>query len=222
MLRTARLRSVPPLYQRQFACAPQARASEDPSTERNADEIMNMTANKATRFVYLRTLPLLKQPELEGQVDEIADKIVKQTQTICQKNITTIVDDRAAVHLHTAALAVATHRVISPQIRNEIRLNNMIRAGFGAQLLVDPSVSEQKQDTSANKRPDFWIVRAALWFSFNRMAAIRKMTTNMARDFGAAFITEPKDDNGDGKSRHTLSVSKFFQRFWTRTSESVC
>lgn len=177
---------------------------------KNADEIMTLAANKATRFVYLRTLPLKQQAEFDGQIDSIVSNIETTTEALCKKHAESVIDDRSAVHLHTTALAIATHRVLSPQIRNEVRLSNIIRAGFGASLVDEtPSSGESKQsESAAKKRPDFWIVRAALWFSFDRMAAIRKMTANMVRDFGSQFETESRDYEDEFLQKHELVVSK--------------
>lgn len=198
--------------QRGFACTSQAEPLRNAPDKRSAQSIMNMASNKATRFVYLRTLPLVKQPELEGDVDSVATSIEAATETLCNKHSGTIKDDRTAVHLHTAALAIATHRVLSPLIKNEIRLSNIIRSGYGAALLPEPNAAEGEAGQLMAKeklRPDFWIVRAALWFSFDRMNAIRKMTANMARDFGASFETKAVDEEKDGRRQHTLFVSKF-------------
>lgn len=176
------------------------------------DDIMNMSSNRATRFVYLRTLPLVKQPELQDEVDAIAKSIEDGTQKLCAKYIETVTDDRAAVHLHTTALAIATHRVLSPRIKNEIRLCNIIRSGFGAVPVPDRNVSDEERkavESGGKTRPDFWIVRAALWFSFDRMAAVRRMTANMMRDFGSTFETSTEDDEIDEQSRHNFFVSTF-------------
>lgn len=175
---------------------------------------MQLASNRATRYVYLRTLPLRQQVELDGQVEDIAAQIEDSTKRMCEKHIPTLLDDRAAVHLHTAALAIATHRVLTPRIRNELRLSNIIRAGFGVVPVPNPSVSQNEKETqnlSQKARPDFWIVRAALWFSFDRMAAIRRMTSNMLRDFGSTFSSESLDDFVDGKPRHTVLVSKLMK-----------
>ncbi|KAI0565384.1 hypothetical protein FGB62_19g033 [Gracilaria domingensis] len=177
-----------------------------------SQEVMNMAANRATRFVYLRTLPLVKQPELGAHVKPIVDQIEDGTRRLCEKHLSTATDERAAVHLHTTALAIATHRVLSAWIKNEIRLSNIIRSGFGAETLSESSPSEkhkQQVETSAKKRPDFWIVRAALWFSLDRMAAVRRMTENMVKDFGATFETSQEDDVIEGQQHHSLFVSKF-------------
>lgn len=177
---------------------------------------MGMSSNKATRFVYLRTLPLVSQPELSGQVDLIASSIESTTKSVCQKHAASLIDDRSAVHLHTAALAIATHRVLTPRIKNECRVSNIIRAGFGAQLLADPEAEGEEKEGSVQReetekrRPDFWIVRAALWFAFDRMKAVRRMTANMAADFGASFETEAVDHDGGeaGKGNHSFRVCK--------------
>lgn len=174
------------------------------------DDIMNMASNRATRFVYLRTLPLVKQPELEDKVEAIANSIEERTQDLCAKYIGTVTDDRAAVHLHTAALAIATYRVLSPRIKNEIRLSNIIRSGFGAVPVPHRNGTDEESkatESGAKTRPDYWIVRAALWFSFDRMASVRRMTANMMRDFGSTFDTSTEDDQVDGQTRHNFFVS---------------
>ncbi|CDF37528.1 unnamed protein product [Chondrus crispus] len=194
---------------RNLACAASPRDGAPPA--RKAGEIMGMAANKATRFVYLRTLPLVKQPELEGQVDEVAGRIEDMTARLCEKHGGALVDERSAVHLHTAALAIATHRVLEPRIRDEWRLGNVIRAGYGAKLVPARDATEADRKAvrvTERLRPDFWVVRAALWMSFNRMKAIRKMTSNMARDFGQSFETTSTDRHGDEGETHSLLVSK--------------
>lgn len=163
------------------------------------DGVMNMASNKATRFVYLRTLPLVKQAELDGMVGEVAANIEEATRAVCEKHACAIEDDRSAVHLHTTALAIGTHRVLSTLIQNEIRVNEMIRAGFGASI----------EEGEAKKRPDFWLIRMALWFSWDRMGAIRRMTTNMVRDFGSTFETNRVDTEDQGVT-HRLIVKKCF------------
>ncbi|CAN8062540.1 unnamed protein product [Agarophyton chilense] len=170
---------------------------------------MNMASNRATRFVYFRTLPLVKQPELEQDVKQLVDQIEDTTRRVCEKHVGTVTDDRAAVHLHTTALAIATHRVLGPRIKNEMRLSNIIRCGFGAETLMESSsaAEHQKQvEMQARTKPDFWIARAALWFSMDRMAAVRRMTDNMIRDFGATFETSKQDDVVDGQQHHSLFV----------------
>lgn len=186
---------------------------------------MAISSNKATRFVYLRTLPLKKLPELADDVDSIAEQIDAATLSLCEKHLSTVVDDRAAVHLHTAALAIATHRVVSPRIKNDIRLTNLIRAGFGAALLPDPTDTDDAASNHAaaeQLRPDFWIVRAALWFSWDRMSAVRKMTANMARDFGASFQTESRDAAPEGRKEHTFIVSTFMPPLNIEISKPFC
>lgn len=200
---------------RNLACAAPPRDGAPPA--RAAGEIMGMAANKATRFVYLRTLPLVKQPELEGLVDEVAGRIERVTAGLCEKHGAALADERSAVHLHTAALAIATHRVLAPRIRDEWRLDNVIRAGYGATLV--PALNATEEDRKAVRvterlRPDFWVVRAALWMSFNRMNAIRKMTSNMARDFGLSFETTSTDRHGDEGEAHSLLVSKWIFFFF--------
>lgn len=152
----------------------------------------------------------MKQPELEDKVELIAAHIEASTCAICEKHASSIVDDRAAVHLHMAALAIATHRALVPYIRSEVRVSNIIRAGFGAELLAEAGESEEEtrgRKTAEKRRPDFWIVRTALWFSLDRMKAVRRMTANMMRDFGASFSKEAVDDRDeDGRQRHSLLV----------------
>lgn len=205
------------------ACSPILRHSSAPvwrrflarhvSSNQSGEQVMNIASNRATRFVYLRTLPLVKQPELSNDVDAIATRIEEGARSLCQKYSHTAVDDRAAVHLHNTSLAIATHRVLSPLIKNEIQLSNIIRSGFGATPLTHANLPEQQQvdalQSAAKKRPDFWIVRAALWFSFDRMAAVRKMTANMAKDFGSSFETSQKDADTNGRVEHNLFVGKY-------------
>lgn len=197
---------------RTMACSASAKRSGNKTDLRSSSSVMAMSANKATRFVYLRTLPLVKQPELADEVDDIAKRIEACTKMLCEKHIDSVVDDRAAVHLHTASLAIATHRVLSAQIANEIRLTNIIRAGFGAALVPqtvgnDETIARQK--ASEKLRPDYWIIRAALWFSLDKMKSVRKMTANMVRDFGASFETSSRDTDTESQTEHKLIVSTY-------------
>lgn len=198
------------LFVRRLICTARGKPPTNPEGL-SAATVMDMASNKATRFVYLRTLPLVKQPELDDRkVDVIAGHIEDMTRSLCEKHASSIVDDRAAVHLHMAALAIATHRVLGAHIQDEVRLSNIIRAGFGAELLAEAGESEeesQRRRGAEKRRPDFWIVRAALWFSWNRMKAVRRMTANMMRDFGDSFKKEAVDElDGDGRQRHCLRV----------------
>lgn len=177
-----------------------------------ADGVMNASANRATRFIFLRTLPLKKHDTLAPQVETLVASIESKTRTVCRAHLQHVLDDRAAVHLHTAALAIAAFRTLAGFVRNDIKVENMIRAGFGAPLLVEPTMSEEDLLTlndDQTLRPDFWIVRMALWFAFDKMAAVRKMTSNMVNDFGKSFETDAIDDVPGGLPRHVLRVSKF-------------
>lgn len=175
----------------------------DPSTL-SATTIMEMNSNKATRFVYLRTLPLIKQPELSTSVESLASAIETTTKTICERHVSLLVDDRAAVHLHTAALAIATFRVLEPRLKDAVRVENMIRAGFGAELR-----GAGNDDSEKKKQLNFWIVRMGLWFAFDKMNAVEKMTENMERDFGAAFDVKRHSGEGPNDTKwHSLHVTK--------------
>lgn len=179
------------------------------------EDVMDIAANKATRFIYLRTLPLVKHPEISDKVKTLVGSIETDVRKICNKHIDTIIDDRAAVHLHNCALAIATHRVLSPYIKNQIRLNNIIRAGFGAMPISDPALSDEANRAAKSVvklRPDYWISRFALLFSWDKMAAVRKMTANMAADFGATFETHtPEVSNTESqRPEHRLIVTKCY------------
>lgn len=181
-------------------------------SDKRAAEIMQMSSNRAMRFVYLRTLPLAKHPELSADVEGLAREIEQAAQRLCAKHSNRVSDRRAAVHLHMGALAIATHRVLSSRIRNETVVTNLIRAGFGAELLPttgDTSKSNVADAKPASRLPDYWIVRFALWFSFDRMSAIKSMVRNMVKDFGPTFHTEATDES-DGNV-HRLIVSKLFK-----------
>lgn len=184
---------------------------------------MEAPSNRATRYVYLRTLPLASEPALDGEsLPALALRIEDAARAVCERHLQRVRDDRAAVHVHTAALAVATHSVVGELVRNDRQLANMIRAGFGAPALPaalrgdaapspgDESEADVLNQAEQRRRPDYWIVRAALWFAFDKFAAIRRMTRNMADDFGAAFETRIVDDEAGGLPRHTLFVCKSF------------
>lgn len=80
----------------------------------------------------------------------------------------------------------------------------MIRTAFGARLL--PSYEEPEPE--APRLPAYWVARAALMFSWDRMGTVRKMAGNVARDFGGTFETEVKDER-DGDV-HRMVVRKCF------------
>lgn len=176
------------------------------------DELFDLSANRATRFVYMRTLPLKKQPELDGDVDSLVQAIEKGARTICERHLDRVIDDRAAVHLHTTALAIATHRTLYTRLSGASeRVENVIRAAYGAQLIHDPQLSEEENvlnESDMRLRPDYWVIRAALWFSFDKMVAVKKMCVNMLADFGKTFETKSDDIQEDGMRRYVVSVSK--------------
>lgn len=158
---------------------------------------MAVSANKAFRYIFTRTLPLRSQPELSGEsaVECSVTDIETAAARIVGDHAHRAVDDRAAVHLHAAALAVATHRALYPRLRDEARVVEMLRGAFGA-----------GRDVNADsKLPGHWVGKAALMFSPDRMAAVRKMTENAARDFGSTFTTKQVDED-DGR-RHRLTVT---------------
>lgn len=202
-------RSIARAPQRDFATANAPGKESTPP----ADDVMQNAANKAMRFVYMRTLPLVSQPELATiPASELVQDIERATARLCQKHADRIVDTRAAVHLHTTALAIASYRVLAPHIKNELRLMNMIRAAFGAELLPTGGENGAEENAKlAQRRPGFWIVRAALWFSWDRMAAVRRMGVNMEKDFGASFAVRAQDGrNGAGQVQHSVVVKKCF------------
>lgn len=181
-----------------------------------AKDIMELSANRATRYVYLRTLPLAREDSISrDKIKDIAATIEARTTALCDKHAETASDDRAAVHLHTTALAIATYRVLSPYVKDDIRVCNTIRAGFGAPLAEHPAMSDEEKLTLNDgqaARPDYWVIRAALWFAFDKLAAIRRMTANMISDFGPSFDTHAVDDDKAGLKRHVLYVSKFIHK----------
>lgn len=188
--------------------------SEDETspTGLTASSIMTLASNRATRFVYLRTLPLAQRNEFSGREEELGRQIESAAQGVVSRHLSKVIDDRAAVHVHTAALAVATKKVLGPYLGNGITLNNMVRAGFGAPLVPDKTTMSDEQLLVLNEdqkvRPDFWVVRFALWIAFDKMAAVRRMTENMVKDFGQTFVTVSKSDEVVGMPRHTLIVRK--------------
>jgi L-2-amino-thiazoline-4-carboxylic acid hydrolase len=141
------------------------------------------------RYVFTRTLPLRSQPEFfeESLVKCAIVEIESATERLVEKHLSRIVDDRAIVHLHMAALAVATHFTLTVRIRDENRVMNIMRGGFGAGADVQAD----------SKLPGHWIGKAALMFAPNRMAAVRKMTQNTQSDFGAGFDVIRNDGDAD-------------------------
>jgi hypothetical protein len=195
-----------------------ATSSPSPDPGRTANDVMAMSSNRAMRYVFTRTLPLKNQPEFPGEssvMDAVAD-IESGVERLVDKHIFRVVDDRAAVHLHMAALAVASHRTLNARIRDEGRVMDMLRGGFGAG--VDAEVDA--------KLPGHWIGKAALMFSPNRMGAIRKMTRNTESDFGAGFDVvrsdveagENLEDGTEGprEGSHRMTVHRCFYNEFCR------
>lgn len=161
-----------------------------------AKRIMAMSANRATRYVYLRTLPLASEAALSSNKAAVAKEIEAEAERIVGSHAgMASADERASVHVHTAALAIATHRVLSPLLRSESRTEELIRTAFGA------SPANETDDSSARRLPAYWITRAALWFSPNRLAAVRRMAVNTSRDFGGSFDTEITDGSDKNSNR---------------------
>lgn len=160
-------------------------------------DINDTSANKAFRYIFLRTLPLRNQPECDNEsgVDSVVSDIEHSALRVIKTHAHRVVDDRAATHLHAAALAIATHRVLQPRLRDESRVMAMLRGAFGAGESVEADA----------KLPGFWFGKAALLFSPNKMAACQKMTANAAKDFGDTFAVE-REDEEDGKI-HRMTVS---------------
>lgn len=187
---------------------------EKSPTGLTASNVMTLPSNRTTRFVYLRTLPLARQTEFSGREEEFGRQIEHAAKGVVSRHLSKIVDDRAAVHVHTAALAVATKKTLGPFLGNKITLENMVRAGFGAPLIPDETTMSDEELLVLNDdqkvRPDYWVVRFALWLAFDKMAAIRRMTQNMVKDFGKAFTTSSISDEIVGMPRHTLLVRKLF------------
>ena len=169
--------------------------STHPADASAGSSLMSLSSNKAMRYVYLRTLPLAKEP-LITDVDKVASSIESGTERLCTKHALRAVDDRAAVHLHMAALAISSFRVLYAVLRDEDKVCGMIRRGFGAE--------EEERESML---PGYWLTRFALWFAWDKMAAVRRMATNMANDFGKSFEIEEKS-TPDG-SEHRLVVSKW-------------
>lgn len=187
---------------------------EKSPTGLTATSVMTLPSNRATRFIYLRTLPLARQSEFSGREEEFGRQIEHVAKGVVSRHLSKIVDDRAAVHVHTAALAIATKKSLGPFLGNKITLENMVRAGFGAPLIPDEATMSPEELLVLNDdqkvRPDYWIVRFALWLAFDKMAAVRRMTQNMVKDFGKAFTTSSESDEIVGMPRHTLLVRKLF------------
>jgi L-2-amino-thiazoline-4-carboxylic acid hydrolase len=177
-------------------------ATSGPSVDsgRTASDVMVMSSNRAMRYVFTRTLPLKSQPEFIGEssVTDAVAEIESGVERLVEKHICRVVDDRAAVHLHMAALAVASHRTLFARIRDESRVMDMLRRGFGAS--ADAGVDA--------KLPGHWIGKAALMFSPNRMAAIRKMTRNTESDFGAAFDVVRSDVGTGGDMKEGIESAR--------------
>ena len=60
------------------------------------------------------------------------------------------------------------------------QVENVVRDGLGAKLIKDPNLTKDKtllNEADEHKmRPDFWIVRAALWFGLDKRGAVTKIT----------------------------------------------
>jgi L-2-amino-thiazoline-4-carboxylic acid hydrolase len=187
-----------PLRSLSSSTPPPPPPASPPAAAKHADEIMSVSANKAFRYIFTRTLPLRSQPELSGEslVECTVTDIESAAARIVGSHAHRAVDDRAAVHLHAAALAVATHRALLARLRDEARVIGMLRGAFGAGRDVSDDA----------KLPGHWVGKAALMFSPDRMAAVRRMTENAARDFGETFSVERVEEE-EGR-RHRMTVSK--------------
>lgn len=175
---------------------------------------MTNSSNRATRYVYLRTLPLRKQEVLSTyNMDELSGQIEDSTKRVCERHLDKVTDDRSVVHLHTAALAIATHRTLLPIIKSEERVLNMIRAAFGAPLEVESTMTDEDKlvlNDDLTMRPDFWVVRTALWFAFDKMDAVRRMIVNFVSDFGTSFDAKTEERVIAGLPQQILTVRKCF------------
>lgn len=195
---------------------------------KQVDALMAERPNRATRYVYLRTLPLSEQAVFSTynttDLASIGEAIETRTRTILFSQLTKnhhnqqllhiVPGSRTAVHVHTAALAVATWHVLHPGwIPDEQRVINMIRRAFGAPVLAEDGMSDEEKATlndGVTVRPDYWVVRTALWFAWDKMTAVRKMTANMMSDFGSDFVMRVDDVTVAGLEQHILSVGKFY------------
>lgn len=200
---------------------------------KQVDALMSEAANRATRYVYLRTLPLSEQSVFSNyttsDLKSIGDAIETRVRIVLSSQLTKThhhnndnslqitPGSRTAVHVHTAALAVATWHVLHPGwIPDEQRVINMIRRAFGAPVLEEDGMTDEEKLTlndGLTARLDYWVVRTALWFAFDKMMAVKRMTKNTMSDFGADFKMRVDDGVVGGLEQHILSVGKFFFPF---------
>lgn len=166
----------------------------------SVEEILGLPSNRATRYVYLRTIPLSAQSEYSGNpgeeddgamVKEVVGLIEEESSRLIAKHAgTKVCDLRSAVHLHTAALALATYRVCTPTLGAE-RSTGVIRQAFGI----------------GQSLPAHWITKAALLFTPNRLKAAKRMMENSVEDLGEAFDARVMAEEDDDSVR--LVISKY-------------
>lgn len=165
----------------------------------SVEEILALPSNRATRYVYLRTIPLAAQSEYSNpsgndntMVGEAVSAIESQTSRVIAKHAgSKVVDLRSAVHLHTAALALSTYRVCAPTVGTE-RSVGLIRKAFGI----------------GQSLPAHWITKTALLFTPNRLNAARRMMDNTVQDFGEAFDARVVEADTD-EDTVQLVISKY-------------
>lgn len=156
------------------------------------EHIKSLPSNRAMRYVYMRTLPLAQQAELEGKVENIALSIESSLESVIAKHATAELDTRGSVHLHSAGLAIATHHVLAPKL-GTYRAVEIIRSAFGI----------------GRSLPAHAITKAALMFSTNRMNAVKKMADNAISDFGSEFDANVQVDEDNQTCRMVVSKLKF-------------
>lgn len=166
------------------------------STPPSASDIQSLTSNKAFFYIFTRTLPLRSQPEFASpsSITCAIDEISSATTRLLSRYAHLAVDDRAAVHLHAAVLAVATHHTLLPRLASPARVLAMLRGAYGA--------GTSRADD--RRLPGHWAGMGAMLFSRDKMGAVRRMTANAERDFGGAFAVARED----GAGRHVMRVEK--------------
>eukprot|EP00172_Hildenbrandia_rubra_P000797 Plantae.Rhodophyta-Hildenbrandia_rubra.ctg14512.p1 GENE.Plantae.Rhodophyta-Hildenbrandia_rubra.ctg14512~~Plantae.Rhodophyta-Hildenbrandia_rubra.ctg14512.p1 ORF type:complete len:263 (-),score=47.10 Plantae.Rhodophyta-Hildenbrandia_rubra.ctg14512:1103-1891(-) len=189
------------------------------STSKRPDgsQIFNNKINRATRYVYLRTLPLKSEPDLAVDTEQIAKDIEYQAERICKKHSWRCVKEeaeneyqvgsRAQTHLHMSALALGSYRVLMGRLRgDEKKTMSLIYTGFGT----------AKDAENVKGLPAYWMTKTVMMLSrFGRggaLGAVERMSNNVKEDFGEVGF-EVERDSGKGVRGgwwHQLKVNKCF------------
>ncbi|KAF6002904.1 hypothetical protein CCYA_CCYA09G2517 [Cyanidiococcus yangmingshanensis] len=160
--------------------------------------------NSLFRFVYLRALPLVQQPELRSATATDLNELGKQIETTAgscyryhleriwrersstppevpleEPAMETLLDERTRTHVRLASWALGTYRVLYPILsRDERRTLQVVRQGFGVQGTDMPRAVSALHHL---------MVRLRLIFARDRRRARLELAERFERDLGPLF-----------------------------------